>query len=142
MEELQLLIFTIRALHSKFSIPKIERIFTDIGVNNANDFFEKICNCAICKGVIKNDLKNFEAFGEMQYSSKDSKRASQVPAAAKRARYHYLLARLKEKENIESKELTKLLEELDEAQKISQLPVFGREAEYIKKWKEALGNSS
>ena len=127
-------------LHGKFSIPKIERIFKDIGVNNANDFFEKICNCAICKGVIKHNLKNFGAFGKMQYSSEDSKKTSQVPAAAKRARFHYLLARLKEKKDVEGKKLAELLEELNKTQYISQLPVFGKEANYIAKWKEVLGD--
>ena len=129
-------------LHGKFSVPKIERTFIDIGVNNANDFFEKICNCVICKGVIKNDLKKFRAFGEFRYSNPNSKRTSQVPAAAKISRFHYLLSRITEKNHVENTELKELLAELTEAQKISNLPVFGRESEYIEKWRKALDNAS
>lgn len=125
-------------LHNKFGVPKIERAFPDIGVSNAKDFFEKICDCAICKGVIQNNLNNFDEFAKTHFATEESTRPSQTPMAAKKARFHYLLAKAKEKRLVQSKDLSDLLQSLDAAIPISNLPIFETEAKYIERWKNVL----
>ena len=124
-------------LHGKFGAVKIIRMFDSLGVKNHDDFFKKICNCAICKGVIKDNLNNFsKGFGETRPSEKKNQKEVQTPAAAKRARFHFLLSMLKEKKNVDMKELEQLISQLKSAKDIAEFPVL--DAKYIDNWIEAL----
>jgi len=91
------------ALYARFGVPDIERCFTALGVNTPSEFFKKICDCVVCRGVIAGSLSNFREFGERHYSTPLSKRAAQTPAAAKRCRFHFLLCRLRERDWIADK---------------------------------------
>jgi hypothetical protein len=82
-------------LHVRASVPDIELAFSSLGVNDANSFHEIICDCTICKGVLKGDLRNFAKFGELVLK-KGNKRQSQTAGSAKLCRFHFLLARKKE----------------------------------------------
>jgi hypothetical protein len=77
------------------------RAFSSIGVTDAKSFHEIVCNCTICKGVLKGNLRNFEKFGEMILKSGNDKR-SQTAEAAKLCRFHFLLARKKELDLVNS----------------------------------------
>jgi hypothetical protein len=85
-------------LYARFGVPDIERCFTAIGIRTPKDFFEKLCDCVVCTGVIGSDLKNFREFGERHYSTPLSLRPAQTPAAAKRCRFHFLLNRVRERD--------------------------------------------
>ncbi|HMD76436.1 MAG TPA: hypothetical protein VKG86_03570 [Terracidiphilus sp.] len=82
-------------LHVRASVLEIERAFSSIGVNDANSFHEIICNCTICKGVLKGNLRNFAKFGELALKPGNQKQ-SQTAGSAKLCRFHFLLARKKE----------------------------------------------
>ena len=127
-------------LHGNFGVPKIERIFNNIGVKTPINFFEKICDCVICKGVIRDDLGNFEDFGETHLATKSSTRKTQTPGAAKRARFHYLLCKVNEKKLVDSSELPQLMKELEQAKGTASFPVFEAEGKYIERWLEALSD--
>jgi hypothetical protein len=102
-------------IHRRASVPEIERSFSSVGVVSAADFFEKVCDCVICRGVIKNDIRNFSEFGETHYSTPASRRLAQTPAAAKRCRYHYLFSRRREKEWLLSTDVQGIRDQLDMA---------------------------
>jgi len=85
-------------LHRRLGVPDIQVCFKDLGISTAEDFFSKVCDCVVCKGVIGGDLANFSEFGDMHYSTTQSKRMAQTPASAKRCRYHFLLRRLAERD--------------------------------------------
>ncbi|MBA3974543.1 MAG: hypothetical protein C0504_10035 [Candidatus Solibacter sp.] len=100
------------ALHARFGVPDIERTFTSMGVKTPADFFEKICGCVLCRGVIASSLSNFAEFGERHLSTPLSKRAAQTPAAAKRCRFHFLLSRLRERDWIRGKSKDQIVADL------------------------------
>jgi len=77
-----------------------------------DDFFEKICGCVVCRGVIASSLGNFREFGERHLSTPTSKRAAQTPAAAKRCRFHFLLCRLRERDWIDGKTVDEIVAQL------------------------------
>lgn len=99
-------------LHVRSSVPDIERAFSSIGVYNAASFHETVCDCVICKGVLKGDLRNFRLFGELALKP-NNKRASQTAESAKRCRFHFLLARKIELDLVNSTPLDVLLTNLD-----------------------------
>ncbi len=84
-------------IRKRVGVPDIQRCFPDVGISNPSDFFEKVCDCPICKGVIGDNLARFAAFGQMHRARPDSKRDTQTPSAAKMCRFHFLLNRFKER---------------------------------------------
>ena len=84
-------------LYKRVGVPRVERCFQGLGINTPADFHSHICNCVVCKGVVSQSVANFAAFGDMHYSRPQSKRLAQTPAAAKRCRFHFLLNRIRER---------------------------------------------
>jgi hypothetical protein len=82
-------------LHTKSSVPDIERAFSTLGITDADIFHKHVCDCSICRGTLKGNLKNFRKFGEMVLKP-NNRKESQTPDSAKRCRFHFLLARKKE----------------------------------------------
>ena len=85
-------------LYKRVGVPKVERCFHALGINTPADFHEQVCDCVVCKGVVSQSIASFSAFGEMHYSRPQSKRLAQTPAAAKRCRFHFLLNRIRERD--------------------------------------------
>jgi hypothetical protein len=130
--------YYVRALHGKYSVPQVIRSFSVLKVKTPEDFFAEICECAICRGVIGNDLRAFTQFGEIHYSRPTSKRAAQTPAAAKRCRFHFLLNRKAERDEIRSATLAEVAEELQKAARTWSRSAVGGSIEHLKRWAEAL----
>lgn len=87
-------------LRRRLGVPQIERAFKGLGVETPEDFFHKVCGCGICRGVIKTSVTQFAAFGDVHYSTENSKRMAQTPAAAQRCRFHFLLNRMRERDTL------------------------------------------
>lgn len=77
----------------RVGVPDIERCFDDLGITSSQEFYDQICSCQICKGVIGNEIRNFSKFGELHRSSPE-KRLVQTATAAKLSRFHFLVHRL------------------------------------------------
>jgi hypothetical protein len=88
------------ALARRLGVPEIERAFDALGIMTARDFHAKVCDCAMCKGVVDSSPRQFSAFGEMQRSRPAARRSAQTPAAAKRCRFHFLLSRIRERDDV------------------------------------------
>ncbi|MGD0552706.1 MAG: hypothetical protein ABSB25_08650 [Sedimentisphaerales bacterium] len=99
----------------RFGIPDIERCFDDLNIETPDDFHEKVCGCVVCKGIVLKHLKDFQAFGERRYARADSQRESQTPAAAKRCRFHFLLNRIAERDQIMKASLAEIREQLQQS---------------------------
>ncbi len=84
----------------RVGVPDVQRCFPDVGVETPADFFAKVCDCQICKGVIGSDLARFASFGKMHRARPESHRDSQTPAAAKMCRFHFLINRFKERAEV------------------------------------------
>jgi hypothetical protein len=93
-------------------VPQIERCFRQLKIETPDDFYAHVCDCVVCKGVVLENLSQFSSFGDQHYSTPVSKRLAQTPAAAKRCRFHFLLARIKEKALVNAESLTGLLAKL------------------------------
>ena len=102
-------------LAKRLGVPEIERAFDALGVQTPSDFHKKVCDCAVCKGVVSASLDEFSSFGDMHFSRPSASRQAQTPAAAKRCRFHFLLARLRERDDIRDMELAELLNRLRHA---------------------------
>jgi hypothetical protein len=105
------------ALHRRLGVTEIERCFRGLEIETPEDFYNKICNCAICKGIIKDGVDQFAKFGEMNPIKSGSTKSGQTPTAAKLCRFHFLLCRIKERNEMKTLQIEQLLKLLDEANK-------------------------
>ncbi len=124
-------------LYNTFGVPDIERAFSDIGVNSPETFFEHICDCVICKGVIDQDISNFRNFGN-QYSSDPNTKKQLTVAATECTRYHYLLCKVKEKKYIQNASLETIIKDLKNSLPISEIDTL--KSEHILRWIESLND--
>jgi len=98
-------------LRVRCSVPDIERAFSSVGVVNARAFHEIICDCVMCKGTLKGDLRNFRKYGEFVLKP-GNVRKTQTADSAKRCRFHFLLARKKEIDFVNEHTLIELVANL------------------------------
>jgi hypothetical protein len=127
------------ALHRRLGVPDIERCFRSLGINEPYDFYEPICNCAICRGVVSNSVNQFRLFGEMQSPKPGKQKSTQTPAAAKRCRFHFLLSRIRERDwvkNVTSQEISDSLRTAN--QKWSSQPTVRRYCTHLEAWMKVL----
>lgn len=125
-------------VYKRFGVDVIERSFDSLGVTTPKDFHESICDCAICKGVIKNDLSDFGRFGDTHYATPKSKRRSQTPAAAKRCRFHFLMNRIAEKDFVSRNNIASIVEKLRQAQNKWQPSNLFISFDHVGRWINAL----
>jgi len=104
-------------IHKRVGVAEVIRCFQPLGITTAQEFYDGVCNCTICKGVVNKDLDDFEAFGDMHYSTPKSKRLAQTPAAAKRCRFHFLLSRLRERDRIAAATPDEIVKQLGAARR-------------------------
>jgi hypothetical protein len=98
-------------LHIRTSILEVERALSELGISDADDFHEKVCDCTVCKGVLAGDLRNVRQFGEFILKI-GNQRESQTPDSAKKCRLHFLLARRKEIDHVADFTAAELKQEL------------------------------
>ena len=122
------------ALRRRLGVPNIERCFRKLKVRNADDFHNLICDCAICRGVLRAGLASFTEFGETHFSTPTSKREAQTPAAAKRCRFHYLLNRAKEKEWVAGSDINDVIDVLESDARTWDQTVLSDDAQQLQKW--------
>lgn len=128
------------SLHKKLSVINIESAFGKIGIESEDDFFTKICDCVVCKGVIEDDIFNFRKFGTRHFATPRSKQKTQTQAAASRARFHYLLNRLTERKCVTEHSPEKLLQLIQEKSlPLSKIDTL--KARHIPKWVEAYADT-
>ena len=127
------------ALARRLGVPEIERAFDAVGIKTPRDFHERVCDCAVCKGVVSTSLAEFSSFGNMHLSKPTATRQTQTPAAAKRCRFHFLLARLRERDDIRKMERTELLAQLREANQVWGVqPSLSSESSHLELWARVL----
>ncbi|MFZ3324203.1 MAG: hypothetical protein WA190_17645 [Usitatibacter sp.] len=128
------------APHVRTGIPAIESCFHDLGVDTADKFHATVCGCTICKGVLAGDLQNFKQFGETHFSMPTSKRLAQTPAAAKRCRFHFLLKRLEERDQVKAGTVASLQASMQAAYDTwAKFPTMKDCTGQLPRWKAALG---
>ncbi|MDQ1639253.1 MAG: hypothetical protein QOF62_2592 [Pyrinomonadaceae bacterium] len=124
-------------IRKRLGVPKIELCFRALGIETPKDFFDKVCDCVICKGVIEK-ISDFSAFGEMRYSRVESQRMAQTPAAAKRCRYHFILNRIRERDWIRSATKNEVISAIKDAERKWNLVPMTSEMTHLAKWREVL----
>ena len=125
-------------VHRRLGIPQIEVCFPGVGVKNLQDFYQRVCDCVVCKGVVKTSLRDFSAFGEMRRSRPQSQRLAQTPAAAKRCRFHFLLRRIKERDEMPSRSLEDCVHQLHAGETWGIQPAIESDCRHLNKWRRAL----
>ena len=125
--------------HKRLGVPAIQRCFDSLKIKTPVDFHEKICGCVVCKGVVSKNLSEFSLFGDMAYSTPMSKREAQTPAAAKRCRFHFLMNRIQERNEMKEKKVEEILAEINAVEDIwsEQVSVKG-DMTHLVRWREAL----
>lgn len=119
----------------RLGVPQIERAFKSLGVETPNDFFDKVCGCSICRGVIKTSITQFASFGDLHYSSENSKRMAQTPAAAQRCRFHFLLNRIRERDVVHGQTAADIANDCRRAyNKWAKQPTVSSDASHLLRW--------
>lgn len=127
------------ALHRRLGVPQVERCFDALEVTTPETFYEHICNCVVCKGVVTDNIRMFSAFGDMHLSTPMSKRLAQTPAAAKRCRFHFLINRAKERDWIKGASSQNVINRLtDSFKKWSIHPSVADDCKHLQTWKRVL----
>ena len=126
-------------IHKRVSVPYVERCFDELGIKQPIDFQHQVCDCVVCKGVISQNIHDFADFGRMHRAHEQSKRDTQTPAAAKKCRYHFLLNRIRERDEQKSLTMDQTREHLQMALRKwgSQLSLVD-EVNHLQKWIQAL----
>ena len=131
--------FYLPAVHRRLGVPQIERAFPAMGVVTAADFYEKVCDCAVCKGIVVNSAADFRLFGETQLSASQESEI-QTPQAAKRCRFHFLINRIKERDTIAGMSVADIQRQFDEARSgWGAQPTLQRDTAHLMRWRAALG---
>jgi hypothetical protein len=125
-------------LHGRFGVPNIVLCFNALGITSPAAFWDQICDCAICKGIVGKGLDRFASFGEMHLSTPTSKRLAQTPAAAKLCRFHFLLSRLRERDAIEKMDADAIREQLRSAREEWNGTNMQSSLSHIGLWRSAL----
>lgn len=128
-------------MYKRFGVPDIETCLDGLKITTPKDFYEKICDCVICKGVVKNSILNFQRFGDKHYATPESKRESQTPATAKRCRFHFLMNRIIEKDFIAGNDLATIIQKISDAQENwkEQFPIINN-SKHLARWKAVLSS--
>lgn len=130
------------AVARRLGVPAIERALDGMGIEDVDDFHEQVCGCAICRGVVANSVDEFREFGAMRFSTPDSRRKAQTPAAAKRCRYHFLLARIRERDYLRTAAASELAVQLEEAaESWGEEPSLERDCSHLLRWANVLSES-
>lgn len=123
----------------RLGVPDIERCFKSLGVITPSDFYSHICKCVVCRGVIKDKLDNFSEFGVRHFSTDDAKRMSQTPAAAKRCRFHFLLNRAAERDDIQKKTMAQIADDFKSSYaRWGTMPSVVNECGHLPRWQKVL----
>ena len=127
-------------IYKRVGMLEIERCFKDLNITTPKDFYEKICDCVICKGVVKNGISDFQRFGDMHYATPKSKRPSQTSAAAKRCRFHFLMNRIIERGFVGKNDIATIIQEISDAQEKwkDQYPI--KKSTHLTRWKAVLSS--
>ncbi len=128
-------------IYKRVGMLEIERCFKDLDSTTPKDFYEKICNCVICKGVVKNGISDFQRFGDTHYATSKSKRESQTPAAAKRCRFHFLVNRIRERDFVGGNDLATIVQKITDAQEKwkDQYPII-HSSNHLARWMAVLSS--
>jgi hypothetical protein len=130
-------------LRSRVGIPSLQRALPSLGVKTSQDFFAEVCDCVICKGVIGGSIARLAEFGDQHFSTPQSKRLAQTPAAAKRCRYHFLLRRIWERGWVQSSSLSTISETLRTASTTwGRAATLSDDARHLPRWLAALSDSA
>lgn len=128
------------ALHTRLGVADIERCFDTLGIRTPADFYTKVCDCVVCKGIVLNDLREFGAFGESKRSASKGLRLVQTPAAARRCRFHFLLTRIREAQEMGDLTVAAIRASLDGASATwGAQPWLARSSRHLRRWVDALG---
>ncbi len=124
-------------LHVRVPMLELERALPELKIRSAADFHSRICDCTVCKGILKGQLSYLHEFGDT-VTKVGNIRESQTPDSAKKCRFHFLLARKKEVEKVAATSLVELKRHLnDKATEYSNLPSYlglsGR-AQHLRTW--------
>jgi len=129
-------------LAKRLGVPDIELALDAIGIKTPEDFHEKVCDCAVCRGVISDSLDEFSSFGDTHFSRPDSKRAAQTPAAAKRCRFHFLLRRLQERDYLRQASIENVVDLLGENMRTwSSQPSLSSTSNFLNRWIAVLSST-
>jgi hypothetical protein len=128
-------------IHVRVSMLELERAFSDLGIEDADDFHRKVCDCTVCKGVLRGNLANAHEFGDMVIKSGNI-RESQTPDSAKKCRFHFLLARKKEIEKVGGTSLAEIKqlfhETLTEYEALPSYLAIGSKVQHLRTWSSGI----
>jgi hypothetical protein len=75
----------------------------------------------------------------MHYSREESLKRTQTPSAAKRSRFHFLLTRIREREELKNQSSSDIVASLEKSQQIwGSQRSLKKDLQHLRYWKDAL----
>jgi hypothetical protein len=130
-------------IHMRIGVPELQLALQHVGIKTKEEFFLRVCDCQICKGVLAKGIEQVSAFGEMHKATVAATRPSQTPAAAKMCRFHFLLNRFKEPKIVAAIKLGQRSEHIATSasswrHSVALRPYLLEREGYIERWARAL----
>jgi hypothetical protein len=126
-------------IYKRVGVGEVERCFDALDIKQPSDFHEQICSCIVCKGVVSQNVTEFSEFGEIHRSRPVAKRPAQTPAAAKRCRFHFVLNRIRERDEQKTRTLAQTREGMQQAlAKWAAQPSMAGHTKHLERWIAAL----
>ena len=135
--------YYVPGLHGKLGSLDVEQSFEHLNIKTADEFFQNICSCVVCQGVMGKDILEFQQFGSRQFSPGPSqnKRPVQTSNAAQLSRFHYLICKSKEKEAVKKNDLKTLVSDLEKNANFFgdvEIDSFKKKCAALSKWARVL----
>ena len=124
-------------LHVMLQPAQVEAFLPTLGIDTAQSFHKNMCDCSICQGVLRGKVSNFSEYTATK-RSESGKRRVPTPAAMKKCKYHFLLARRKELDKLVDTTLEDALDALRTAQEQYQEETAIASVRYLALWAKAL----
>ncbi len=132
-------------LHKRMNLKDMLDVIRQMKIETKEQFFEKICNCPMCKEVIKSDVLNDfqEGYGKSKPSTFQRGKtlvtmSFSTTETKARSLKHYLYNKKREFEEVEQKTLSEIIENINKDYKEYKNIVDINNCQQLEEWAQAL----
>ena len=136
--------FYFPSLHRRLRPTEVEHVIKTLGIDSPEDFGHRVCDCGVCKVVVKDSVDDFKYYGELgppKYGKDGKVRRYPTQASIERARFHFLLNRARERRKLAGSSLADLIVDLNETGETMEGARVSEEYyQHLERWADVLEN--
>ena len=134
--------FYFPSLHRRLRPTEADDVIKTLGISSPEDFGERVCDCGVCKVIVKDSVDDFKYYAELgppKYGSNGKVRRYPTRESIERARFHFLLNRARERRNLAKSSLADLVVDLNETGEMMKGANVSNELHrHLGRWAEVL----